>query len=299
MKLRTMRYIIKEGFANAFANMRMSAASCGIVAASLIVMGLFMLAAQNIDENVRVLGDRPQIQVFCRYDLSDAEAGGVGEALRAEPGVREFTAIGKQEAYERARELLGDDAGMLDDIGPDFLPVSFIVKMDDPAMIDAFVQRALGIDGVADVSYEKRTTALIANVWRWAKVAGFVLAGIPMLLAAFIMSNAIKLAVHERRQEISIMRYIGATERLIAWPFVVEGVVVGLFGAAFAYLLTASGYAILERRVGAAVAEWTGDLFRLVPTRDVSAPLFAAFIVIGVGVGAAGSLRSVGKHLKE
>ena len=298
MKMRSIRYIFKEGFVNVFQNMRMFAASCGIVAASLIVIGIFMIAAQNIDENVRSLGERPQIQVFCRYDLGDAETEAVESWLRSAPGVREFTVVGKEDAYERARELLGDDARMLDDIGPEFLPISFIVKMDDPGMIANFVQMASETDGVADVSYERQVTELIANVWRWTKAVGFALAAIPMLLAAFIMTNAVKLAVHERRAEISIMRYIGATEQLIMWPFVVEGIVVGLFGAAFAYMLTAAAYAVLERRAGGVVAGWTGDLLHLVPLGEVAAPLFVAFVAIGVGVGAAGSLRSVRKYLK-
>ena len=129
------------------------------------------------------------------------------------------------------------------------------------------------------------------------KAFGAVLAGIPILFAIFIVSNTIRIAVFERRNEISIMRYIGATEQIIRWPFVVEGIVTGIVGATVAFLATGFGYRFVENSFNMEMANLTDDLFRLVGTGSVSSMLIFVYLFIGVGVGAVGSARSIGKYL--
>jgi cell division transport system permease protein len=120
-----------------------------------------------------------------------------------------------------------------------------------------------------------------------------------MLFAVFIISNTIRIAVFERSGEISIMRYIGATEQLIRWPFVFEGVLIGALGALVAYFLTDFGYSIVEGSFNSGVAAISGDFVSLAPVGSVSAQLLALDLLFGVFIGAAGSAQAVQRHLRS
>jgi len=297
-RIRTVNFIFREGFSNLFRNKLMFMASCIIVTASLIILGIFLLLVFNIDENIRSLDEKPQIQIYCRYDMTNREVDRLEDLILSEPGIKEFQRISKDEAYVRAKDLLGENSGILDGFGADFLPVSFILRMDEASLINDFVLWLEEIPDIEKVSYPKRTIDLISSVSNWAKAFGAVIAGIPILFAVFIVSNTIRLAVLERRGEISIMRYIGATEQIIRWPFIVEGMITGVVGATIAFIATGYGYKFIEDNINIEMASLTDDLFRLVNVGSVSSALLLTYITIGVGVGAIGSARSIRKYLK-
>ena len=298
MKLRTVNFIFKEGLSNLLRNKLMFFASCAIVTAALMILGVFLLVVLNFNENIKALDEKPQIQVYARYDMADAEVDALEAAIRAQPGIKEFSRISRGEALERAIELLGENSDILYEIEPDYLPISFIMKLDESDMIYDFVLWLEEIPDIAKISYPKRTIDLIARVSNWTKVFGTVLAGIPILFAVFIVSNTIRIAVFERRNEISIMRYIGATEQLIRWPFIVEGMITGIVGAAIAFFATGFGYNFVENSFSPEMANLTDDLFRLVGAGSVSTVLLLVYLFIGVGVGAVGSARSISKYLR-
>ena len=276
----------------------MFVASCAIVTAALIILGVFLLLIFNIDENIKALDEKPQIQIYCRFDLPDGEVDALEAAILSENGIKEFSRITKDEAFERAKDLLGDNSDILDGLEPDFLPVSFILKLDEPEMIGDFVTWLESFPEIEKISYPKRTIDLISKVSDWTKVFGAVLAGIPILFAVFIISNTIRLAVFERRNEISIMRYIGATEQVIRWPFIVEGMITGTVGASIAFLVTGVGYRFVESNFNLEMASVTDDMFKLIGAGSVSSVLLLVYMSIGIGVGAVGSARSIRKYLR-
>ena len=343
MKLRTVNFIFREGFSNLFRNKLMFFASCAIVTAALTILGVFLLIIFNFDENLKALEKIPQIQIYCRFDLTEAEvdaleakilggpeeifsgesegaAGGESEGafggglggifggqeesygspgqIAGSPGIKEFSRISKDEALERAKELLGENSEILDEIEPDFLPISFILKLDEPEKIYDFVTWLEGIPEIAKISYPKRAIDVITQISNWMKAFGVVIAGIPILFALFIISNTIRIAVFERRNEISIMRYIGATEQIIRWPFVVEGIITGIVGAAVAFAATGFGYRFIESNFNLGMSNLTDDLFKLVGANSVLSLLLLVYILVGVGVGAIGSARSIRKYLR-
>ena len=297
MKLTTMRYIFKEGLLNVFRNKLMFFACSAIITAALVILGIFMLIIINIEDNIEMLKEIPQIQVYCRSDLSDDEVLELENTLRDDPGIREFVVVSKQEAFEKAKQLLEEDGDTISGLGDDFLPVSFIVAMDSPDMIEEYVGKAEELDGVDKIYYPKHTIDTITAFSNWTKIVGAVLIIIPMLFAFFIMSNTIKLAVAERQTEISIMRYIGATEQLIKWPFVIEGVVIGLIGASIAYMITGYGYSIAENSFNS-LAFIASNPFKLIKIGNASTTILTIYTIIGGGVGAIGSVQSIRKYLR-
>jgi len=297
-RIRTVNFIFREGFSNLFRNKLMFAASCVIVTAALIILGLFLLIIFNIDENIKALEEKPQIRIYCNYELTETEVDALETAIFAEQGIKEFTRISKDEALVLAKELIRDDTSILEGIEPDFLPESFIIKLEEPEMIGDFVLWLEDLPGIAKIAYPKQTIDLISKVSDWTKAFGAVLAGIPILFAVFIVSNTIRIAVFERRNEISIMRYIGATEQIIKWPFIVEGMLTGTVGATIAFLATGFGYRFVEENFNLEMANLTDDMIRLMGVGSVSSFLLIIYLLIGVGVGAVGSARSIKKYLR-
>jgi len=276
----------------------MFAASFMIITAALIILGFFLLIMFNIDENIKALDEIPQLQVYCRYDIGEREIRALEDEIRGVDGIKEILLVSKDEAYSRARELLGENSAILDGVESDFLPVSFILKLDDPSRTEAFVSWLETSPYVEKISYPKKTIDLISKISAWTKAFGALLAGMPILLAVFIVSNTIRLAVIERRGEIGIMRYIGATEQLIRWPFIVEGMITGIAGAAVALIATGYGYRFVENSFNLEISGLADGLIRLVESGSATAVLLPVYLLVGAGVGAAGSARSIRRYLK-
>ena len=298
MKPQTFRYIFKEGFFNLFRNKLMFFVSSAIITAALMILGFFLLLIFNIDTNLKALEAKPQIRIYCRYDLLEEETYALEDEIKQIAGIKEFEFISKEEAYVRAQELLEEDADILNGMENDFLPVSFIIRLEDTAQIDDFVTEIEMMDGIDKIFYPKATIDFISRVSNWVKAFGLILVSIPMLFSVFIMSNTIKIAVFERKNEISIMRYIGATEQLIKWPFIVEGVLIGLIATAIAFILTNYGYMVLENSFKSEISSVSSNLLELVRVGSVSTLILLTYFIIGVGVGAIGSVQSIRKYLR-
>ena len=303
MKIRAISFIFKEGLTNLSRNKLMFAASCAIMTAALIILGAFLLVVFIINENVRALDDVPQIQAYCLFSLTDAEADAAeGEVLAAAAGIgaefKEFHRVSRDEALEIVGGWSEQGAGLLRDIEPDYLPVSFVMRLADPGMISALVEELETIPQIVKINYPKDVIDNMIGISNWVKAFAAVLAGIPILFAVFIISNTIRIAVFERRGEIVIMRYIGATENAIRWPFIVEGVFTGALGAVAAFLATGYGYKLLAGNIAGGAAESSGGLIRLASAGSVTTTLLIIYLIIGAGVGAVGSAGSVNKYLK-
>ena len=298
MKPQTIRYYFKEGFSYLFGGKLMFFISTAIIIAALTILGIFLILILNVDENLKALDEKPQIQVYCLFDLSEEEVLALESEIRRYEGIRDFLRISKDEAFIKAQELLGADADILNDFGNDFLPESFLIKLNDSMMTEEFVNWIRTLDGVDQVFYPKTTIDFIAKISHWTKVFGILLVSIPMLFSVFIMSNTIRIAVFERRNEISIMRYIGATEQFIKWPFIIEGVIIGALSAVISFLLTGYGYRLVERSFNLELSGATGDLFQLVKIGDIAGLILLLYMIVGISVGAIGSVQSIRKYLR-
>ena len=171
MKLRTLRYIVKEGLLNVFRNKLMFVACSAILATALIILGIFMLLILNIESNIEMLNEIPQIQVYCRYDLSDEEVAAFEYTLRDEPGITEFTTVTRHEAFIKAKALLEENGDILEGFEDDFLPASFIIRMDNPDFIEEFVQKIEELDEVDKVFYPKKAIDFISShLWTWDEI---------------------------------------------------------------------------------------------------------------------------------
>jgi cell division transport system permease protein len=196
------------------------------------------------------------------------------------------------------RDKLGKNSAILEGYGAEIFPVSFIIKLKDVAYSDEVVKMLQNVSGVEKVSYSHDTIEVITRVSHWFKLGSSVLITIFLVVSVFIISNTIKLTVFARRKEINIMKYIGATDWFIRWPFVVEGVIISIVGAILAFVISAYGYSLLYDKFAQDLFLAQSQLLNLVDIKDVWTQLASSYVVIGTVVGAIGSFVSLRRHLK-
>lgn len=298
MRLRTVRYIIKEGFVNTYKNKLMSLTSLVIIIATLVIFGFFLLFILNIETNLATLRNQPQLEVFCYTVLDETQEKQVEKLIKDSQYIESYRKVTKKEAYEKMKERLGENSSALEGYDESIFPVSFIIKLKDYSESKQAVEEFKNITGVEKVSYSQDAIDLISKINYWVKFISTLMIIIFLTVSVFIISNTIKLTVFARRKEINIMKYIGATDWFIRWPFVVEGVIIGLVGACLAFALTSYGYIAVENKFNAELVVNGGELLKMVALKSIWAEIFFFFILIGCGVGAVGSIISLRKHLK-
>ncbi len=270
----------------------MSLASVSVVTASMIVLGLFLIISINLKYNIQKLEQQPQMQVYCDPELDDEQIKVIEQAIKNDARVKKYTYVSKKEALEKMKEMLGEDQDVLEGLGDDFMPVSFIIELNNLKDAKGVVEAFKLIEGVSNVRYSQERIDILIKIATWVQVGNIVLTIILLAVAMFIISNTIKLTVFARRKEINIMKYIGATDWFIRWPFIVEGVVIGLVGAAIGFLAISIIYALLSSKVSEGI-----NIISLVSLRELQIVVTYTFALVGIVIGSLGSAVSIRKYL--
>jgi len=286
-------YYIKEGVTSIFNHSLMSFASICIIVAFLVIMGSFILLAVNINALIGELENDNVILAYVHENVSDADALSLGSKLRAIPNVASVQFITREEAFEK---FMGryDDEDRFKDIDASVFRHRYAIYVEDVALIADTQQELRYVPELATINANlaiARALVNLRNVVRWVSV---IIVAILLSISLFIMSNTIKLATYERREEIAIMKMVGATNSFIRWPFVVEGFILGVTGSLIAYFVLFGLYGVVSGRV----LELEAGLFQLVMFSNVSVLLFILFTGIGFGVGVGGSGLALNRYLK-
>ncbi len=299
MKIRSIRYILKESFLNAYRNRLMSLASISIITAALILFGVFYLILINLNHNLDLLYQKPQMQVYCLPELTDEQVAAVKTEIANNKYIENFKEVTKKEAFDQLKKYLENDkkdlggAEILEGYDESMMFVSFTVKVKNPQDSNKVAKELEALAGVDNVKYSQQTIDMILKVSNWVKVVSFVLIGLLLVISLFIISNTIKLTVFARRKEINIMKYIGATDWFIRWPFVFEGILIGLLGALIAFILVAYLYGFAQPKLA---SEFAGG-FEMVQFSGAWGMLVLIYAGISTIIGASGSVMSIRKHL--
>lgn len=272
----------------------MTIASIMVLVSCLVVMGSFWLLLQNIDANLEQLGLLNEIVVFIDSKKTDEEVAEIGAKIRALDNVAEVTFVSKEQALEEERERYAeytDIYTMLAEDNP--LRDSFVIKYVDNAKVATLDYQVGQIDGVARVNNRldiavaiEKLKSGISMVLIWFMVILFV-------VSIFVIINTIKLAVHSRRTEITIMRYIGATDWFVILPFIFEGILIGIISSILAYLIEWYMYGYVITMIGD-----NFNMLTILSFKDIHATLAIAFVGIGIVTGIIGSTISTRRYLK-
>mgnify|MGYP003378560265 FL=1 len=287
------RYFFHEGLSNMFSHGFMSFAAIGITVACLLIMGTFTLVAVNANELLRTLEQENEILAYVDESYSETEAKALKRTLEAIPNVASATFISKEEAMESFTEQYPDEA-LFQDLDPEILRDRFAIKVVDLQQQSATVEKVKAVEGITKVNAYEEIAGGFITVRNVATVVCVALIAILFVVSAFIISNTIKLTTFDRREEIAIMRMVGATNGFIRWPFVYEGFLFGLIGAAVAFLLQWGLYGAVAKGVA---NNDTLQLIQIIPFTEMWLPVAGTFAAAGVVIGVGGSLSAIRKFL--
>ncbi len=288
------RYFFHEGLSNMFSHGFMSFAAIGITVACLLIMGTFTLVAVNANELLRTLEQENEILAYVDDSYTEAQAKALKRTLEAIPNVASATFISKEEAMESFTAQYPDEA-LFQDLDPEILRDRFAIKVVDLQQQSATVEAVKAVEGIAKVNAYEEIAGGFITVRNVATVVCVALIAILFVVSVFIISNTIKLTTFDRREEIAIMRMVGATNGFIRWPFVYEGFLFGLIGAAVAFLLQWGLYGAVAKGVA---NNDTLQLIQIIPFTEMWLPVAGTFAAAGVVIGVGGSLSAIRKFLQ-
>jgi len=288
-----MGYYIKEGVTSIFTHGLMSFASVCIIVAFLVIIGCFSLLAVNINSIVGELESENIILAYVDENLSETDARSLGPELRATPNVTRATFISREDAMQN---FIGryEDTERYSDVQADWFRHRYAVYVEDVALIAETQQALRSVYGIARVNANLTIAKGLVTIRNIVSGVSIVIIIVLLAISLFIMSNTIKLATFERREEIAIMKMVGATNAFIRWPFIYEGFILGITGSMSAF---AALWALYRLVVDRAIAFESGFV-SLVPFSNVSLPMFVVFAAIGFGVGVGGSGITINRYLK-
>lgn len=300
MKWSSFRYLTKQGLHNLRANRLMSLASIGVLTACLLLTGIAGLFSANVNSLVEYLGDQNETVVYLDQGLSDEQLASVDQTLRSMPGLAAVTYVSQEEVLETYKGYMSEYADLFNDFEEDNpFHANYRVVLEDLNQMDELIAQLEQIDGVYSVSAPTQLSSVFLTIQRAVTYAGWALVAVLALVSVVVISNTIRLTVFARRKEINIMKYVGATNGFIRWPFFVEGTSVGLISGLLAAGLVIGAYALVLNKVGAMSGFWGPILGScLLSVGQVWPIVLGAFLIFGVIIGSIGTATSIRKYLE-
>ena len=293
MRLNRLGYLIKSGFTGIFSHGLMSFATVTITMACLIIMGSFGLLVVNINELIADMEEENEVVAFIDESLTEEEARAVETLIEAVPNVSGADFVTREQAMEDFQADYDED--MFESLDPTVFRHRYIIHLTDISQMQQTKADLEAVDGVADVNAHLEYANAFITVRNIGSLVSLALIVILIVVSFFIMTNTIKLATFTRREEIAIMRMVGASNGFIRCPFVIEGLVLGLLGGLLAFAIEIILYSLLLGRVVGGV---TAGIISLLPVSAVMWPLLICFAGVGVLVGVFGGSSAIRNYLK-
>lgn len=289
-----IRYFVREGLKNIWVNRIMSIASICILTICLLLLGTSVLLSMNLTNLMQSVEQQNQIAVYLKDGINQTTIDQIGEDLRNLPDVDKVTFISKEQALQNERKQLGKDAQLLSGLDKDnFLPNSYTVTLKNMQNYTQVVKKIKAMPHIDTVNEHSNVAEKLNSISSAVNWVGFWLFVLLAAVSLFIIVYTIKLAVYVRRREVNIMKFVGATDWFIRWPFFVEGLLIGVFSGVVASILQWYLYGGLIRRLFSALR-----IINPITYGSVAGLLSLGFILSGIVLGVLGSLISVHKYLR-
>ena len=293
MRLNNLGYLLKEGFKGIFTHGFMSFAAVCVTVACLLIVGSFSILAYNLDIMVEELNQTSEILVYVDSELSDAEARSIGTKINTLENILQSNFISREEALEDfVNDHEGDSA--FSGVQADDLRHRFVVTLEDNTKMMQTDAQLKQIPGVAKTNAAYELAEGFSTIQNVIHIVSVAVIAILLVVSLLIISNTVKLAMYDRKDEIAIMKMVGATNAFIRLPFQVEGFTLGMIGAALAFGLEWVIYDQMVLKIGAVDSL---QLFTFVPFQELLYPMLAVFGAAGLFVGIVGSWTSIRKFM--
>lgn len=289
-------FTLKEAFKNLWRNRLMSIASISSVSATLLILGIIFALILNINAMAQSAKDQfDSIQVYLNDDLSSDEVIALQDKIKEVEGVSDVVYESKSDALKRMKESWQDNAYLLEGLESNPLPSSLIVYLSDIYYSGSVLNEIQDLNGIEEIKSYQDIVEQLLSITEGIRKTGIIVIFVLIAISTFIIHNTIKLTVNSRRREINIMKYVGATNWFIRWPFLAEGTILGLIGAGLSAFAMKFAYDYVFEMMHS-------DFYVLVsayviPPSDLMNDVLFLFLIIGAGIGALGSIWSMRKYL--
>lgn len=301
MRISTIGYQTKQGFKNIGRNKMFSIASIATMAACIFLFGIFFSIVTNFRYMVQKAEEGVAITVFFDEEATDAQIKKIGDELKSQNGVLKVIFVSADEAWDSFKDEYFGDAKELADGFKDDNPLSgsdnYEVYMSDVSKQKDVVSYAEKLDGVSKVNKSDVVAKTLTSVNRLIYYVSIVLIGILLAVSIFLISNTVTMGITVRREEIAIMKYIGAKDGFVRAPFIIEGLVIGLIGAVIPLVIL---YFVYDKAVAYVMTKFSllNNIIEFLPVTTVYRTLLPVGLILGVGIGFIGSAFTIRKHLR-
>ena len=290
---------LREGFKGTLRNGWMSFAAISAVTITLLLVGVFALVMFNVNEISENVENDVEIQVFVTRTAEEANVEKLGENIEQIPGVASVTFSSKEDELENFRNQLGEDANAYGTVEKDNpLHDRYIVKASDPLETETVADAVQSLANVDKVTYGQDYIDKMFAFFNGIRIGGLVLIVGLTLMAMFLISNTIKMTIFSRRREIEIMRLVGAKNSFIRWPFFIEGLLLGVFGALIPIAVIYFGYDVAYSALQPSLDQLNSDIFKLIDPSILTTQVSLVLLALGAFIGIWGSTTSLGRFLK-
>lgn len=294
MKINTINYFISDAFKSLKRNKTISLASVITVLITFSVLGVFTLVAKNANLAIGGVESKIELKVYLIDDVKLIDQREIEVKLREQEGVKEIEYESKEQAFNNFEEMMKDTPGLLEgyELNDNPLPASYIVRLTDPSYAESVSEAVKDLPGVESIGNQQDVINKIQSMVKMIRGVGVVLFIVLIGVSIFLIMNTTKLTVYSRRREVGIMKFVGATDWFIRWPFVIEGMVIGLLGAIFSVVLV---YVMYNLTAGVIAGNML--MVSLVKPTYVLTTLSWQFALGGIAIGGFASYTALRKFL--
>ena len=302
VKYNIISYLLGEGFKNVFKNKKSTGASLVIMCLTMVVFGLCIIVSQNLNSIMNQLEEQQPMQVFIEKTATQSEIDILRDQIRKIDEVASIDFISREEALKLNIETMketGETAEGLFEGWEDDNPfrASFVVRLKDLKQSKTVENKIKTFQNVSSIQMKSKLMDILINAAWGLRIVTFAAIIVFIAISTFIIVYTIKLTVYARRREISIMKYVGATNAFIRWPFIVEGIIIGIIAALIALLLVGTIYVVAYNNISFGIGEFNIPV-KLYTFSELFNLIISMYLILGVGIGSIGSIISMRKYLK-
>lgn len=292
MKLSSLRYVVPEPFISLRRNAGMTLAAVMTVVLTLYLCGIFALLVSNINRNTQLLEAAVEIKVFIEDGINQDQMDTLSAQVRGIEGVASIKFVSRAEGLEQMSSKFGSSEEILAAIDTNPLPNSYTIKAESPEQVLDIVEKVTRLPNVQAVRYGQGSIEKMFVFMNWVRTLGLGLMVLLGFSAVILISMNIRLSVEARKEEIQVMKYVGASNSFIVWPFILEGMLLGILGGGIACILVLLSYNAVLNLILSSL-----NFLTFVPLGEIALLLISGMLLIGLLLGAIGSAIAVRKHV--
>ena len=298
MRYNVLTYLIGEGFSNVFKNKKQAMTSLGMMCITMLIFGVFFIIGQNLNHFVEQVESKQGMQVFIKKEATEIQVQELRTKLQNIEGVNTVEFVSEEDALQQVKNKLGEKSSLIKGYEQDNpFPPSYVLTLTDLNLTSKVQEQVNQLDNIDEITSSDQTINTLVKLASGIKIGTYVILAFLIIFSIFIIANTIKLTVHARRREISIMKYVGATNGFIRWPFAVEGMIIGLISGAASVGILSGIYYLVEQ--SEAFTQFLSKIqLTLLQFGDMLNTIVIIYLILGIGIGVLGSTISMRKYLK-